>query len=372
MKDCLVQPIKIIKNDFAGVETLIIYLGNTCNFDCVYCDRAYIEKLGGQNVSNKIVNELKDFIEYLENQPNNIQKVSFHGGEPFLFIKRVNEILEWLYPILLRNGWDLAFTTNGSLIVENKDFFEKYKDILAVTVSYDFLYQKENREEFDVIAMAEVLNNTCKNWYWQCVLPIDRPDSFSFENIKNIVKTCYQTNCRTINVIPLRHKRGKDKFTVIIDNLDLKQFLDAFIQFLQILYIKKINLYIDGCYNSLDKAYFSDHNKMILSPDGYIYPEFDFLEYKVTHMRIGNWKNKELYRKMGDIGRIPNSCISCEKISSCGLKYLYHLFETEPIGKCKEFYTYLDYAMMHLSKLKEKPNILSWVGIDENFIFKES
>jgi radical SAM protein with 4Fe4S-binding SPASM domain len=371
VNDFSTKPINFINNDLSGVKTLVIYLGNTCNFDCVYCDRGYIEKLGGQNLSKTSTDGVREFIEWVEQQPNEVLRIAFHGGEPLLFIKRITDIMEWLYPILVRNNWKLAITTNGSLIKENEEFFETYKDILFVTVSYDFVHQKENREEFNVLAMAEVLNKTCNNWQWQYVIPIDKPDSFSFDNIKNIVRTCYQTKCQSINLIPLRHKRGKDKFTVIIDNIDLKQFLDAFLQFMQILYIKKINLYIDGCYSMLDKAYFANHNKLILSPDGFIYPEFDFLEYKVESMRTGDWKNKQIWRQQGDQGRISEKCLSCNKRPSCGLKYLYHLFDVEPQGKCVEFYTYLDYAIMHLSKLKDRPNVLAWVGIDENFIFKE-
>ena len=73
--------------------------------------------------------------------------------------------------------------------------------------------------------MADVLNRTCEQWQWQFVIPIDDSKSFSFDNIKEIVNTCYKTKCRVINIIPLRHKRGKDKFDVILDRVNLSQFL---------------------------------------------------------------------------------------------------------------------------------------------------
>lgn len=368
MNDSLTLPINIVnRNPLSKINAIVIYLGNTCNFDCVYCDRGYIETLGGQNLTRTNSNDMREFIEWIDQQPNEISRMSFHGGEPLLFIIRMNEIMEWLYPILKRNNWPITITTNGSLIKEHAAFFEKYKDVVYVTVSYDFMHQSENREEFDVVEMANVLNANKIQWQWQCVLPIDRADSFSFDNIKNIVTTCYQTKCRSINIIPLRHKRGKDKFTVIIDKIDLKQFLDAFLQFIQILYIKKVAVYIDGCYTKIDKAYFSEHNKLILSPDGFIYPEFDFLEYKTVNARIGDWKNKQIWQNQGDAGRIHTECMTCEKRPSCGLKYLYHLFDEEPVGKCKEFYTYMDYAIMHVSKLNQKQNILEWVGVQEDF-----
>lgn len=362
------NPVKIVSTKpLEKIKQIVIYLGNTCNFDCVYCDRGYIESLGGQNLGNSTSDQMREFIEWTETQPNDIERVSFHGGEPFLFIKRMEEIMDWLYPMVKRNNWEITITTNGSLVKECKSFFEKYKEVLAVTVSYDFAYQKENREEFDVYEMAEVLNSFTKRWQWQFVLPIDSKSSFSFDNIKEIVNTCYKTGCRYLNIIPLRHKRGKDKFDVIIDKINLPQFLDAFLQLIQILYIKKLIVHIDGCYTNVDKAYFSEHNKLILSPDGYIYPEFDFLEYKTENARIGDWKNKQVWKNQGDYGRIYDSCLTCEKRPSCGLKYLYHLFEREPGPNCKEFYTYMDYAIMHNAKLHEKKNLLHWIGIKEDF-----
>jgi radical SAM protein with 4Fe4S-binding SPASM domain len=233
------------------------------------------------------------------------------------------------------------------------------------------MYQKQNREEFDVYEMADVLNRTCEQWQWQFVIPIDDPKSFSFDNIKEIVNTCYKTKCRVINIIPLRHKRGKDKFDVIIDRVNLPQFLEAFLQFLQILYVKKLTVFIDGCYTDVDKAYFAEHNKLILSPDGFIYPEFDFLEYKTENARIGNWKLKQIWRNQGDEGRIHDSCLTCEKRPSCGLKYLYKLFDAQPKGSCKEFYTYMDYAIMHNAKLNQKKTVLEWVGIKSDFEINE-
>lgn len=362
------KTIKVVDNNpLDKVKLLVIYLGNTCNFDCVYCDRGYIESLGGQNLTRKNTEGIQEFFDWVCSQPNKIDRISFHGGEPLLFIKRIYEIMEWLHPMALANGWKINITTNGSLIKECEEFFIKYNTSLNVTVSYDFITQEKNRELFDVYEMADVLNKTCDTWQWQYVIPIDDPLSFSFDSIKNIVNTCYKTNCRKINLIPLRHKRGKDKFDVILDRVNLPQFLESFMQFIQILYIKKIYIFLDGCYSSIDKAYFEEHSKLILSPDGYIYPEFDFLEYKLENMRIGNWKSKQIWKKLGDSGRILDSCFNCEKLSSCGLKYLYHTFDKIPKGSCKEFYTYLDYLIFHNDKLHEKQSILHWVGLKENF-----
>lgn len=368
VKDLLIR--QVSKKPLDGIKILVIYLGDQCNFDCVYCDRGYIKSLGGQSLNRKTSEEIKEFFQWVDSQPNDVKIVSFHGGEPLLFIKRMEETMEWLYPMAKKNNWRVSMTTNGSLVKECEWFFQKYKDVVRATVSYDFMYQKQNREEFDVYEMAKVLNDNC-DWQWQFVLPIDDPKSFSFDNIKTIVNTCYATNCRVVNIIPLRHKRGKYKFDTVIDKVNLEQFLEAFIQFIQILYIKKITVFIDGCYTSIDKAYFSEHNKLILSPDGFLYPEFDFLEYKTENARIGDWKNKQVWKNQGDAGRIHEQCLSCSKRPSCGLKYLYKLFDKQPDGNCVKFYTYMDYVIFHNAKLAQKKSILEWVGIDSEFKVNE-
>lgn len=111
-------------NQLNKIQSIVLYLGNTCNFDCVYCDRGYIENLGGQNLTRSTSDEMREFIEWVERQPNEIKQLSFHGGEPLLFVIRMKEIMEWAYPILIRNGWKMSITTNGSLIKKNEDFLK--------------------------------------------------------------------------------------------------------------------------------------------------------------------------------------------------------------------------------------------------------
>ena len=353
------------------VEILTIYLGNQCNFDCNYCDRGYINSIGSQAVSRGVADEMYEFIKWVASQPNNVQYISLHGGEPLLFANRINQIMKWLAPLAKDAGWNIGITTNGSLVKKHEWLFEKYSGHIRATVSYDFMFQEENRDELDVMEMAEVLNKHSPEWKWQTVIPINDPRCFSFPAIQNIVNTCYATGCRTINVIPLRHHRGKDKFDVLIDRIDLEQFLGAFIDFLQILYIKKLTVFIDGNYTMIDKAYFGEHQKLILSPDGYMYPEFDFLEYQMHQFRIGNWKTKEIWEPQGDGDRILPQCHECPMKAACGLKYLYKMFDEEPKGNCKKFYKYLNFATFHLMKMKDKKTMLEWIGIKDDFKVKD-
>ena len=48
--------------DFAGIRSVTIYLGDTCNFDCVYCERAYIKHdIGSQNLNKADFDDIIEF-----------------------------------------------------------------------------------------------------------------------------------------------------------------------------------------------------------------------------------------------------------------------------------------------------------------------
>lgn len=348
------------------VETLIIYLDNKCNFNCTYCDRDYVAKVNKQSLN--IDDDLRRFITNFDKRDITI---SFHGGEPLLFAKKIDSIVEWLLPIAKERNWKIGMTSNGSLVKKNEWLFIKYPKVFSLTISYDFLHQAENRKSFDVIEMSRVLNEYAKYWIWQTVLPIDKKDSLSLSTIQNIVKTCYETKCLLINFLVLRHIRGKDNFEVIIDRIDLNQFFVAFTEFLQILYIKKLKVYLDGNYEHIDKNYFGNHHyKMILSPDGYIYPEFEFLEYKKEYARIGKWRGDVEYYSMDESLVVLTSCMSCEEKSLCGLRYLHKMFDTTPSGNCKKFYMIIEFLTRHLNVLNSKKNIIDHIGINKDFEIK--
>ena len=121
---------------------------------------------------------------------------------------------------------------------------------------------------------------------------------------------------------------------------------------------------IDGIIDGeIDKHLLDDHGKFILSPDGYIYPEFDFLEYKRPEYRTGQWNLDEpkIYRKSDEDALLLKKCRKCPSKELCGLKYFYAMFAIEPGVKCVEFYQIINLTAKHLNRLKEKPSLLHWV-----------
>lgn len=350
-----------------GCQDISFYLGNRCNFDCSYCDRDYIEDvIGGQHLTTADIPLIINFLKEIKASTNPPTMFSFHGGEPFTYVKIMDKIMSAVV-VLVPGTYPFFIQTNGSQILQHRWFFEKWGARLTISISYDFLYQDINRTMFGIDPTLKMMK-ACgvTNIQFQYVIPIHDPRAFSLVAVKAITDVCFKNGIRHINLIPLRHIRGKDKFRVILTEIDIPQFADAFIKFIHILYTMGIDVVVDGHGVDLDKHYFDNHKQLILSPDGYIYPEYDFLEYKRTEATVGMWKDTvSLTRSTTkeDTLLYPQ-CINCSSRGVCGLKFLHRLFDEEPAqAKCVEFYQVMEVIIKHTQKLRQKHNFFEWVGI---------
>jgi radical SAM protein with 4Fe4S-binding SPASM domain len=354
-----------------------IYLGNTCNFDCTYCDRDYIsEDIGGQNFSHSNLNELENFFHQIYKESAlNIRLIALHGGEPFLYVKRMDQVLDRIKHYLDTYDLKLVITTNASLIVENRWFVEKWRDYLNFSISYDFLYQEENREYVDIGAVGDLCAELGVQLSWQFVMPLTEEHSFSLKLLDNILETSKRAGVKKINLIPLRHRRGQQKFQDFFDQVDLDNFHDNLIKFVNTLHNYDMQVMIDGCETKIDKNYAGKHYKIILSPDGYIYPEYDFVEYKRTEFAVGKWFDRSTislkekgyepvfypYNNKKDNTLINNKCVDCPSRPQCGIKYLYKMFDVEPKETCVKFYSDMKLAINYTAKQRAH-SIYNWIN----------
>lgn len=352
-------------------QMVAIYLGNTCNFNCSYCDRDYIEtSIGSQGFRHSNIDHLINFFDQLYLESNlKVKKIAFHGGEPFLYVKRMDQILEALTPLLDREKLQVLITTNTSLVLENQWFLEKWAKYLTFTFSYDFIFQEDNRSQVDIDSVGQLCLDLKIPVMWQFVMPITDPRVFSLELAQDIIDKIKYSAERVINLIPLRHHRGKDKFKDFFDELNMYKFSEDFIRFINVLYNYNVRVRIDGAYKKVDKNYTGKHYKIILSPDGYIYPEYDFCEYQLSDFRVGQWYNSSmpgkfvpvLYDSKSDDNLIPPECKSCSVRADCGIKYLYKLFDYNPKGRCAFFYRIINQTVDYTTRLNTKDNFYTWV-----------
>lgn len=356
-----------MNSDKTGLRAISIYLGNVCNFNCTYCDRDYIkDSIGGQHMTTDDIPKIIQFLREIDAVSNPPEMFTFHGGEPFTYVKIMDKALSAIADEI-PGEYMFFIQTNGSQLKQHEWFFKKWGHRLGVSISYDFLYQDLNRSAFDLGDALTMMKTHNVNYIqFQYVMPIHDPRVFSLAAVKSITDICFKHKLNHINLIPLRHIRGQDKFRVILDEIDINQFFAAFIKFIHVLYVMGIDVVVDGHGTETDKHYFDNHKQMVLSPDGYIYPEYDFLEYKRLETTLGRWKDGvELSRiRVNGNDNLRPACTGCPSMEMCGLKYLFKIFEKDPINSnCVEFYRMLTMVIKHAQKLKQKSSVLEWVGI---------
>ncbi|MCW6598676.1 radical SAM protein [Yersinia ruckeri] len=346
-----------------SLQDISIYLGNVCNFNCTYCDRRYVKSLGNQKMQAFQIPHIIDFFKKLDELP---EMISFHGGEPFLYVDIMDGILDRLAEIDYKPR--IFIQTNGSMLLKHRDFLDKWKDYLFVSISFDFAFQGLNRTEFPIVETIQTLNEFNIGVQLQYVMPLNNKQVFSLQAIDSILEVWKSCKVESLNLIPLRHIRGKDQFQVLVHDMNIQALIQELLKFIQLLYVFGINIYIDGHSGAeIDKNYFGDHKQLVLSPDGYIYPEYDFLEYRVEGSRLGSWLgiiDVQRSNSQQEQFLIPKSCLTCPQKDNCGLKFLHSLFDTQPQhDKCSTFYQGLTIAIKHLAKLKAKPTLLHHLGV---------
>jgi radical SAM protein with 4Fe4S-binding SPASM domain len=107
---------------------------------------------------------------------------------------------------------------------------------------------------------------------------------------------------------------------------------------------------------------YSDPVELIVSPDGYLYPEFDFLDYRQEHLRSGKWRDGvEIYEDVPF--KMREECESCPTKNICGLKYARQEFDLDfKTFNCRKFLILQQMTFKHINKLKNK-TLLEHVGI---------
>lgn len=356
-------------NPLAGIRTLTIYLGNVCNFNCTYCDRDYIkESIGGQHMTTDDIPAIVQFFKDSGIADNPPEMITFHGGEPFSYVKIMDKIMDATREAV-PGDYPFYIQSNGSLMLQNRWFFEKWGKQLEISISYDFMYQDINRSHFEIIPALKMLKECgVRGIQFQYVMPINDPKVFSLAAIKSITDICFKSGVRRLCLIPLRHIRGKDRFHVIVDEISLPQFFDAFVKFIQILYVMGLDVVVDGHGKGFDKHYFDNHKQLVLSPDGLLYPEFDFLEYKHTEASVGQWRAPTEVKRQKTVEEenemLRPKCITCPARSGCGLKYLHGMFDTDPQSDaCVTFYQMMMVVIQHAQKIKQQPSLMHWIGV---------
>lgn len=102
------------------LKSILIKLGSKCNLKCKYCHQHEIVYDFDENIINFI------------NKCENLEKITFSGGEPLLFISEIDKIINSLN----NKNIKLHFVTNGTLL-NNKTVKWINDNNIVVGISFD-------------------------------------------------------------------------------------------------------------------------------------------------------------------------------------------------------------------------------------------
>lgn len=130
------------------VRTVTIQVTNDCNLRCTYCYQ-HCKHSGNidVNLAKKFIDDLlaNKYKEYLDIDVVNFLIFDFIGGEPFIAIKEIEEITEYIeLKFLLENSKFLynhrySFSSNGTLYRNEcvQNYLKKYNGLISISVTVD-------------------------------------------------------------------------------------------------------------------------------------------------------------------------------------------------------------------------------------------
>ena len=115
-----------------------------CNLNCWYC---YENRIAGSFLKSEVIEAIKKNIEqeYIKTSYR-ILKLSFFGGEPFLYFRGIKEILDFARNFCQVNQLDLIaeFTTNAILITESIiDYLKNFECQFQITLDGDRIHHNQ-------------------------------------------------------------------------------------------------------------------------------------------------------------------------------------------------------------------------------------
>ena len=142
-----------------SIKILDIFIGNKCNFTCFQCDtRSDIFRTGQHDTE---IDNIKEGIR-LAREKFVIQNYSLLGGEPLLYLDRVEEILKYIRSF--DKDTVIMMPTNGSLISRNLErlayLVDTYKVFLVICNHYSAFTDQTKSDNLilDVDRFLKLLN----------------------------------------------------------------------------------------------------------------------------------------------------------------------------------------------------------------------
>ena len=140
------------ENNFNAIQVpdITFQITDDCNLQCSYC---YQIKKGHHVMPLQVAQQFIDLLlennkqtqKYLNTSTCDAVVLNFIGGEPFLQINLINQILEYFIKRCIEEdhpwqyNWRMSITSNGTLYFNNEvqNFLKKWKDKLSLSITVD-------------------------------------------------------------------------------------------------------------------------------------------------------------------------------------------------------------------------------------------
>lgn len=283
---------------------LRISLGQTCNFDCIYCMQ---DDIG--NLHEKLIElDINSFVTKLDKYVNTktINKIDLWGGEPFLYWESIKQLMAYYD----RSDLTWFISTNGSMLNDKHlDFFKSLEATVTLGISHDGPMQETTRGK-------DYLNNRKDIFAKLLSHQLDPKSNIKFSF--NIVVNALNHNFIKINAFFFNYLYSlKDYFT-----LSHTKFVDSLITKCCINY----NLIRD--YDGTTKPYiFSDYSisNMKTKLSNYLICKLNYyhINNKLKESFIGNLLRSNLF-EFGEgaliIAKALNQEMQPSKLTNCGVE----------------------------------------------------
>lgn len=121
-----------------GMYQVMINTTLDCNLNCWYC---YENRVSESKLEDNVIYAIKKNIEFEYNCNRfNVLKMSFFGGEPFLYFEGIKEVLDYAKKFCEDKEIELItdFTTNATLIIEKHiDYLKNFRCHFQITLDGD-------------------------------------------------------------------------------------------------------------------------------------------------------------------------------------------------------------------------------------------
>lgn len=313
--------------------TLTFQITTNCNLICSYC---YQNNKQNHNLQLSIAKYfLNSFINNRYSNYININNINtlileFIGGEPFLQVKLIDDILEYFQSLQFQKSWIIQITTNGTLNLkpEVQKFLKKWKNHLSLTISFDGNKEFHNscRKDFQGNGTYNQVLQAVLNYYQLFNIFPNNKITISPDNLKYLSSSVISLFELGYNFLPANciHEH---KWTILEAQIyyqELKEIAD----YLLIHQNKSTTLFDYRLFHPLklkDKTNYCGGNGRMLAIDwkGDLYPCLRYMESSIeTPYIIGNYKDgitrdcKEL-KAVNRVNQSSIKCLLCPVAAGC-------------------------------------------------------